>query len=213
MAYVLNVLGYYASINELGAYFIVFLGANIWGDLTAIAGSILAFHGYLDWIPLITSAFLGVFLGDNIVYRIGKLLRDSEWGAWIEARLPYRDKIEDYLHKNSLEALTLSKFIMGFNVPVLFMSGYCGAPYRTFVKSAFLAAVIWTAVIFPIGYLTATAVYGIGALGYKRMEFGVLIAIAVVFLFRLVRHKFGARIETRRDVARPAAIDEPKETR
>ncbi len=188
-------MGYFASVNTLGTYFFVFLSANIWGDLTAIAGSLLAYQGYLGWPPLVLATFLGVFTGDNIVYQLGKRLKRHPWGEWIEAHLPYHTKISRLLERNHLEALTLSKFIMGFNLPILFMCGYCNVSVRKFMKSAFVSALIWTVVIFPIGYLVATTYYGLGKLGLRRVEFGVALVITAVFFFRIVLKKIATKID------------------
>jgi len=196
MAYVLSYLGYYASTSEFGAYLLIFLGATLWGDLTAIAGAILAYHRFLDWVPLIAATFLGAFFGDNLIYQIGKRLRGTASGIWIEKHLPYRIKIEHFLNKNSLEALTLSKFIMGFNIPVLFMSGYMNVSTRTFVKSALLAAALWTTIIFPIGYLVATAFAGLGHFGYRRIETGIALVILTVIVFRFATHRTVERLDS-----------------
>ena len=195
MAFLFGFLGHYASINELGTYFIIFLGASIWGDITAIAGSILAYHGYLDWTPLIIAAFLGSFFGDNLIYQIGKKLRGTKPGGWVEARIPYREKITGYLNRNSLEALALSKFIIGFNIPTLFLSGYLNVNQKTFIKSAFVATIVWITAIIPIGYALGIATRGFEYLAWRKIESGIAIGIVLIITMRILLRKAAARMD------------------
>jgi len=195
MAFILGFLGHYATINELGTYFVIFLGANIWGDLTAIAGSVLAYHGYLDWLPLILATFLGSFFGDNLIFQIGKRLRGTKAGAWIETRIPYREKITSYLSRNSLEALTLSKFIIGFNIPTLFLSGYLNVDQKTFIKSAFMATAVWIAAIIPIGYALGIAAQGFEYFAWRKIESVIALGVVLIIVIRLLLRKVAARID------------------
>jgi len=190
MALLTDYLGFFAGINHLMAYILIFFGAMIAADITAIAASIIAYNNYLGWLGIIAASMLGAYTSDNCIYALGKKLRNNKYGEWIENHLPYREKVERYLTNNHIGMVTLAKFIFGFNIPVLFMSGYLGLNEKMLKKSIKIAVAVWALVIFPLGYLIAVAIDGgLAQFGWKKMELSIAVAIVFAILLRSILHR------------------------
>lgn len=182
MAQLLAYLGYVAYINETGAYILIAIGAALSGDLAALLGSILAYRGYLAWTGVIFASVAGIIVSNNVIYQLGLSAGDTKIGLWIKSRLPYQDYIKNRLGKNFKEVMIFSKFVVGFHFAILFMSGYLGIRRSVFILSDLLALAIWTAVIFPVGYGIATALYGFEQLGLRRIELLIALAIGIILV-------------------------------
>ena len=175
---------------------LIVLSTFVSEDFTCIGAALLAGVGALpQWIAG-TSVFVGIWLGDALLYGLarGAGFRLRRWG-WLRRRLnsPRVREAETWFQKRGWAMLWLCRAIPGARLPTYLAAGVVRLPVLRFLAITGAAALLWTAAIFLV-----VAMVGV-SLGdwLRRFENGFLGLLAVaVLLF------FGIRLLQRRPLLR-----------
>lgn len=178
---ILQNFGFFASQNLVLAYFIVYLTAILLGNIAGFSalwltyGGVFGSHGF----PLTFAALtLADISADLLWYALGRSLRKTRFGAWAIAHVPYHDRIEKHLHKNSRRWIFLSKFIYGSSFPIIFSAGWTKIDFQKFFRTSIIAIVIWIPFLSLITFGLFAGIAPLGAQATFR-HYEYLIALGI----------------------------------
>lgn len=118
-------------------------------DPTCLAAGLLVAQGLIDFIPATVACLVGIFIGDLVLYLIGRFL-----GRPILRKPPLKwlvseqqiDEMSDRFSKNpkGLALIVSSRFIPGSRVPTFVAAGIMKLDWHKLIFLFFIAAALWT---------------------------------------------------------------------
>lgn len=127
--------------------FLIVVATFVSEDLACIGAGLLVAQGRLDYTSAVVACFIGIFVGDVVLYLAGRWL-----GAAALARAPLRWLITpsqvrfaaDWLQRRGLIVIVLSRFIPGTRLPTFFTAGSLRTNLLAFSLYFGFAVAIWT---------------------------------------------------------------------
>ncbi|MEK7479070.1 MAG: hypothetical protein AAB634_00850 [Patescibacteria group bacterium] len=144
----------------IGTLFIRRREINLWEFISVVVAVILAY--------------------ESLVYCIGRTLRNTPLGSFIERKIKQHERIEKALHENPAKIISLSRLILYFSLAVVFLSGWMKVRYFTFVRYRFLGILTWLGLVTPLFMFLAYRV------GVEREEWvirEIFSAALIIFIF------------------------------
>lgn len=143
-------------------YLIVFLAAGsdvilplVPSETIVVAAAVIAAQGGLAIEALVAAAAVGAFLGDNLVYWLGRRV-----GEPITARLFRGEKArgklewaEAAIRRRGPSLIVVGRFIPGGRTATSVGSGTAALRYRRFLLADAVAAAVWALYASLLGYL------------------------------------------------------------
>lgn len=148
------------AVGYLGLFAIVFaetgllFGFVLPGDSLLFTAGILASQGYLNIWWVIAIFFVGVFIGDNTGYFIGKKLgpRIFNKEESLFFRKSHLEKSRDFFHKHGSKTLILARFVPIVRTFAPTLAGVGQMPYSKFLFYSLIGSVLWSAGLTLLGY-------------------------------------------------------------
>ena len=175
---------------------LIVLSTFVSEDFTCIGAALLAGVGALPQWVAGASVFVGIWLGDALLYGLarGAGFRLRRW-SWLRRRLhsPRVQEAEAWFRKRGWTMLWLCRAIPGARLPTYLAAGVARLPVLRFLAVTGAAALLWTAAVFLIVAMVGVAVGD----WLRRFENGFwgLLAVAVLLFF-------GIRLLQRRPLRR-----------
>jgi len=165
---------------------LIALATLISEDLTCIGAGLMAARGTIGFIPAVAASFLGIFLGDILLFLAGKHLGRPALGypplKWIMKKEDIRRTSRWFNAKGPI-IITISRFLPGSRFPTYFSAGMLGTSFWLFSFYFLIAALIWT----PLLVGLAAAVGSQMLVYYDRYKhYGIIILIGTIFLLWLL---------------------------
>ncbi len=116
-------------------------------DLTTIAAGMLISQDVLSVSTAFWGCFLGIFLGDGLLYLIGLVLGRPAMKLPILRRLLTPEKVaecEAWFARNGIQVVIMSRFLPGTRLPTYFAAGVMRSRASFFMLAAAIATAIWT---------------------------------------------------------------------
>jgi membrane protein DedA with SNARE-associated domain len=167
-------------------YFLVFgilllcgLGLPIPEDITLFAGAVLAYYGIADVYLMIVISFVGVMMGDSIIFLLGAKYGRRLTKKGIFAKLLPEDRLEfvrKKLNKQGNQLIFFARFMPGLRAPIYFSAGTLHLPFRVFFFYDGLAALISVPAIVGLIYYFGDSLDWIVRV-IQRAEYGIVIVI------------------------------------
>jgi membrane protein DedA with SNARE-associated domain len=190
------------ALNELPGLFVFLLIEETGVPLLLPGDTLIIVAGSRDRTLLAALAVIGVSalataLGSSLLYflmrRGGRPLLDK-YGRYLHLHPERVAVLERQFVRHGVLAIVVGRLLPGFRTPTTIMAGIFRVPYRTFVPSTTLAAVIWAAAYFYLGVALERAWRRFAAvvLLNEHLVFGAAIVVILVGLlawraFRLMR--------------------------
>ena len=126
---------------------LIVAGTFITEDLTCIATGLLIASGRLGWEAGLSACFLGIYLGDQLLYLAGRKLgqaavKRAPW-KWIVSEDGLR-LAAGWLERRGMMVILLSRFVPGTRLPTYLLAGAVRTKYWLFAAYFFVAVAIWT---------------------------------------------------------------------
>jgi membrane protein DedA with SNARE-associated domain len=186
-------IGYLAGQNRFLAYFIVYIATIFLGNVAAFAGLWMAFRGIFGFwgVPILVAVILlAETNGDLLWYALGKTLRDTRFGNFIKNHLPRHGKIERSVRKNGKRWVFMSKFIYTASFPIVFMVGWVGVEFKTFIRTSLIGISIWAPIISLLAYGLVSGLSPLHAVSdFKQLEYIFLVGIVVFIVIDIILSK------------------------
>jgi len=116
-------------------------------DLTTIFAGLLVAKGELDWVTALVGCTLGIWIGDGLLWLIGRVVGRPALKLPLLRRMVSPAQLaraERWFQKRGLRVVLVSRFLPGSRLPAFFAAGVLGAQAGWFLGWALLAALLWT---------------------------------------------------------------------
>lgn len=148
------------AAGYLGLFGIIFaetgllFGFVLPGDSLLFTAGILASQGFLNVWWVIAALFVGVFLGDNTGYWIGRRLGPKIFvkDESIFFRKSHLEKSHAFFEKHGSKALILARFVPVVRTFAPTLAGVGKMKYTTFLAYSIIGSILWTAGLTLLGY-------------------------------------------------------------
>lgn len=140
-------------------------------DLACVAAGALIAQGELSWPVGLGAAGAGLFLGDLLLYLVGRFIGISN-------RVPVQSltNAKLRLQRHDVSAVFLSRFMPGLRLPTYLAAGFLRLDFTRFVAALLLAVAVWT----PL--LVGATVWGLDQLPSRLIFVAAAAAIVVLVL-------------------------------
>ncbi len=187
--------GFHAYGLIFGVLFVCGMGVPIPEDITLITAGLLAGQGKISLSGAMIVGFVGVLIGDTILFLIGQKYGRRVF-TW-----PVFNKIftEERVVKSELQIMTHAKkicftarFMPGLRAPIFLTAGIMKVPFKTFFFQDGLAALVSVPVWIYLGYWFSDNIDA--ALKYAKdinviIIGSLVIAIGIFFYFQWKKRK------------------------
>lgn len=159
-------------------------------DLTCIAAGLMVARGTLGFLPAAGACFVGIYLGDLLLFGAGRWLGRR----WV-GRAPFRwvlsaadiERSAQWLSRKGMALVFLSRFLPGTRLPTYFTAGLLRASGTAFASYFFLACLLWTPVLIGLARVYGEATLAILRTFQEHLSLFLLVAgLGLFFLIKLV---------------------------
>ncbi len=166
------------------------LGIPIPEDLTLFAMGYLAYLGMVKFRIAVVVCFVGVMLGDSIVYYLGyrfgpRLLKKDFFARIFTDERMARTK--SLLGKWGNKVIFAARFMPGVRAPTFFTAGVLKLPFRVFFFYDGLAALLSVPALVGATYFFGSEIDHAVALA-KKIQFGIVGLILSVIAILVAKH-------------------------
>ncbi len=151
-------------------------------DLACVAAGVLIALGRVELLPALIACFVGIFIGDMIVFRTGRRLRKDglsrSWLRWLIPP-PAVEQWQTHLQRQAFKSTLISRFMPGARLPAYFAAGASPMRIWRFMTYAALAVLLWLPV-----FVGLSALFGGSVAGFAfphNLSLGILAAFAVIY--------------------------------
>jgi len=173
--------------------FVVFVGAALEGETMVVLAGFLAHQGVIDVRTVAIAAFAGSFLGDEAWFWAGRKFADRPFIAR-QRRRPLFAAALARVEAHPVAFILAFRFLYGLRTVSPLAIGASQVPFRLFMVLNAISAAVWAVLITAIGWTFGrTAELALGRIDRVEHKLlaglaaGVLVAVAVYYLVRLLR--------------------------
>jgi membrane protein DedA with SNARE-associated domain len=172
------------------------LGLPVPEEAPVILAAVLSRRGTM-WVPLaFASSFIGVLLGDFVVYFLGYAYGEKVLSFRLTQKLltkPREAQIKGYFHRHGIKILILGRFAVGFRTAAYLTAGILRLPPLNLLIADLVAATLSTSLMFGLGYFFADWIEsGIReAKHYIVPAAGALIGVWLLYRYYSARRRAG----------------------
>jgi pimeloyl-ACP methyl ester carboxylesterase/membrane protein DedA with SNARE-associated domain len=157
-------------------------------DLTCIAAGLMVANGTLPFLPATVACFVGIFVGDILVFLAGRGL-----GRAVLHRAPLRWFLTPeavalsvrWIERQGAKLVFTTRLLPGTRLPTYFAAGMLGTGFGRFALYFFLACLAWTP--FLVGISAAFGEVVQAVLQGLARHTGLYLLVTAAFLFLLLQ--------------------------
>lgn len=172
---------HFADWGGAGLLLALFFGTFVSEDLACLSAGSLAAAGRVDLAAAIAVCFLGIFIGDMLLYAAGRAFGTRALDSQVVSRFITRERLDRgtaKLRERGASAIFVSRFVSGLRLPTYLAAGAVRIDSIRFALYIALAAAVWTPIL-----VAAVAAWQMTLPG------GAALGLVVAFLmFRLLFH-------------------------
>jgi membrane protein DedA with SNARE-associated domain len=197
-----QLLDFLLQFSSTTIYFVLFgillacgVGLPMPEDLTLLMAGIAAYYGLVSVAGVMIVCYLGVTLGDSLMYWLGARYGRRLTKKWIFHKLLPDDRLNSVQKKFRARGNPLifaARFMPGFRAPVFFCAGTLHLPYRIFLFYDGLAALISVPVIIGVVVIFGDNIQQV-IRQIQRAEHGLALFFALIFLAMIAHWYNGHR--------------------
>lgn len=175
------------------------LGVPIPEEAPIILSAILSHKGVMWWPLAFGACFVGVILGDFVVYYLGYFYGEKVLSLRLTRSFLTKAReaqIKGYFHRHGIKILIVGRFAVGFRTAAYLTAGILRLPALRLLAADVLAATLSTTLMFAGGYWFADWIER----GIREAQHYIVLAIVVgvagLIIYRYVkaRRRAGARV-------------------
>lgn len=205
------------------AYLLIFavlvacgLGVPLPEDISLVMGGFLSHLGLTRLPVMMAVGFLGILVGDSLIYSAGRRVSLSE-GKGFFARVvtpEKRAKVERLFAVHGQKIVMVARFLPGIRAVTYFTAGSAGMPYWRFIAWDGLAALVSAPVFVYLGYHFGGHLRYLKHRIHQGQAIGLIVLIGGIALYLLYRRTFrrinrAAGAAASADKAQPVAAPPP----
>ncbi len=173
------------QLYEEFGYLMIALVAAIEGEGALVAGAVLAQRDHLSFTGAVIASFLGTFLIAEGMFHVARW-KGRPWvvkKAGGDIRLI---RIERWLDKRGGWLLLVTRFLWGMRLWIPAVCAVGGMPAKKFFLWNIGGAIVWTAIVAPIGYYFGEALQALDP-RMQTIALGVIVALTLMVVVSVVR--------------------------
>jgi pimeloyl-ACP methyl ester carboxylesterase/membrane protein DedA with SNARE-associated domain len=160
-------------------------------DLACVSAGVLVAEGRMSFLFATFACFLGIFIGDTLLFAIGRWI-----GRPALTRPPLRwlvrpgsvERASEWLSHNGAVAIAGSRFLPGTRLPTYVAAGALHTSAPTFLGYFLIAAALWTPLVVGLSTGLGMPLMHIGFLSHRQLSVKLLLVGTGIFLLgRLIR--------------------------
>lgn len=159
--------------------------AAIEGEGALVAGAVLSQRGHMSFTGAVISSFLGTFLIAEGMFHLAKW----KGRAWVVKKAggdPRLQRIERWLNKRGGPLLLFGRFLWGMRIWIPAVCAVGGMPAKKFFLWNIAGAIVWTAIVAPIGYFFGEALESLDP-QMQNVALGVVVALTLLVVVSVLR--------------------------
>ena len=164
---------------------LIALATLISEDLACISAGLIAARGIIGLIPAIIASFLGILIGDILLYLAGRYIGQP---ALTRVPLKWLIKEEDatraarWFTAKGPTIIITSRFLPGSRLPTYFSAGMLGTGFWRFTIYFSVAAALWTPLLVGLSSTVGNRMF----IYYDSFKsYGIFVVVATVLLIWL----------------------------
>jgi membrane protein DedA with SNARE-associated domain len=167
-------------------YFLIFGGLLVCGlglpipeDITLFAAGLAAYYGLTNLFWTILISYLGVLIGDLIIFWLGATFGRKLTKRWLFHKLLPDDRLaamQKRLRDKGNRLIFVARFMPGLRAPIYFSAGILHLPYRIFFFYDGLAALLSVPTIIGSVYYFGDELDRVVRI-IQRIEHGIVLVI------------------------------------
>jgi len=189
-AFVVALSGFQAYGAIIVILFVCGLGVPIPEDVTLFAAGFLAFKGRISLTGAFIVGFVGVLIGDSLLFMIGRLFgkRVFSWPFFRRIFTPERvEMATKKIQERGKVICFTSRFIPGLRAPIYLTAGVMRIPFITFLTMDGLAALISVPVWVYMAYHFGDKVELLFEFA-KNTNIGIGLILLLIFAYIAVKY-------------------------
>ncbi len=192
------------SATGFTAYALVFLvllaagfGLPLPEDIPLIMAGVLVHHGQADLVTMIIVGYLGIIVGDSIMFSLGRRFGANATGFFAKLITPARRaRVEALFARHGEKIVMAARFMPGVRTVTYFTAGSVGMSFTKFVMYDSIAALASAPLFVVLGYKFGADIDSL-FLRIAAGERGVIIGIVLLVVGLVVFSRWRARRERR----------------
>lgn len=144
-----------AGFSAAAILALIFFGTFVSEDAACVLAGTLAANGRIALSAAITAAFLGIVVGDVLLYFAGRIFGQVVLESKYVSRFVSRSAIEHssaWLNERGASAVFISRFITGLRLPTYLAAGAFRTSFASFLFYFIVAALVWTPLLVGAAY-------------------------------------------------------------
>ncbi|MEM9382027.1 MAG: alpha/beta fold hydrolase [Planctomycetota bacterium] len=159
-------------------------------DLACIAAGLLVADGRLGLVPASVACFAGIFVGDMLLYLVGRLIGRAALRhpplKWVVSESAV-NRASHWFERRGIAVIFLSRFTPGLRLPTYVAAGILRTKFRTFAFFFAIAGVLWTPALVAIAAFAGERLAeAIGGLGAKQLPWVIALVVVLWKLYGIV---------------------------
>jgi membrane protein DedA with SNARE-associated domain len=159
--------GGFAELSVAALFIAFFFGTFVSEDAACLLAGAAAANGRISLSLAVLACFLGVFVGDVLLYVTGRVIGARVFDNRFVKRFiseKTRHAAAEWLQSNGAAAVFFTRFISGLRLPTYLAAGALRTDFKNFVFYFLAASAIWTPVLVGSTYFSQTYFFSKNAL-------------------------------------------------
>ena len=153
-------------------------------DLACIAAGLLVADGRLGMFPATVACFVGIFVGDMLLYIAGRAFGRPALArrplAWFVKETAV-ERASRWFERRGIAVIFLSRFTPGLRLPTYVAAGVLRTRFATFALFFAIAGVLWTPALVGVAAVAGDRLAAAaGSLGAARLPWLIALVIALL---------------------------------
>ncbi len=168
------------------------LGVPIPEEAPILLSAILSHKGAMAWPLALAACFLGVLLGDFMVYFLGYFYGEKVLSLPLTRKFLTRareEQIKGYFHRHGIKILIVGRFAVGFRTAAYLTAGILRLPPLRLLLADLFAASLSTLLMFGLGYWFADRIEQ----GLRDFKHYLILVVALAVVGWLIYQYYKAR--------------------
>ncbi len=128
-------------------FFLIIAGTFVSEDATCVAAGVLAGQSRISFALALSACFVGIFVGDVLLYWTGRIFGRRILNIGFFSRLVSENSLASasrWLDERGAAAIFLSRFVTGTRLPTYLAAGFLQTNFWKFTFYFLIASAIWT---------------------------------------------------------------------
>ena len=183
------------------------LGLPVPEEAPIILAAVLSKNERMWWPLALASCFVGVLLGDFVVYFLGYFYGERVLSLRLTRKFltrPREAQIKGYFHRHGFKILILGRFAVGFRTAAYLTAGILKLPALKLFLTDLFAASLSTLLMFGLGYFFARQIEA----SFDQVKHWLTAIAGVALGVWILYRYYKARLREGRPVGPPVLVSE-----